>query len=236
MERGTNGAAPILSTETTCIRILSVPSVGAMRQDKMISMIAGRPTAETDLVVQLPEGNYAAHAIMGMWEMSPWRNEPIVEIMMQEGHKIPIGPDQHITGYQVLAPTFNKALEELISKVRSHRYSNNFKAPPFALSVKAPSPVLSAKGRSMVRLRKLDGAAVLVPAGTRAIPIQQIDPTSPPREERIAMTDKLRSAFDVLAVPIERYIGHLVAYEPTPGAAELHEAIVEVEQGAPGAS
>lgn len=200
-----------------------------MRQDKMISLIAGRPTAETDLVVQLPEGNYAAHAVMGVWDMSSWRSEPIIEITMREGHKIPIGPDHHITGYQVLAPTFNKALEELISKVRSHRYSNNFKAPPFALSVNAPPIEPNAKGWNVVRLRKLDGTAVRVPAGTKAIPLQQVDSTSPPSDERIPMTDKLRSAFEVLALPIERYVGHLVAYEPTPGATELHEAIVEGE-------
>lgn len=200
-----------------------------MRQDKMISLIAGRPTAETDLVVQLPEGNYAAHAVMGVWDMAPQRNEPIVEITMREGHKIPLSPNNNLTGYQVLAPTFNKALEELISKVRSHRYANNFTAPPFALSVKAPPLEPNAKGWSMVRLRKLDGTAAHVPAGTKAIPIQQVDPTAPPSNERIPMTDKLRSAFDVLASPIEKFTGHLVLYEPNPGATELHEATVEGE-------
>ena len=84
----------------------------------------------------------------------------------------------------------------------------------------------------MVRLRKLDGTSVQVPAGTKAIPIQRTSaPASPEHDERIPMTADLRSAFDVLARPIEQYEGRLVMYEPTPGATELHEATVEGKQG-----
>lgn len=200
---------------------------------KMLSMISGNPTAETDMTVQLPEGNYAAHAVMGIFPLSPVRQEPIVEITMREGHKIPVGgSDKHITGYTALVPTFDKALEELIYQVRTRRQRNGFTAPPFASSVEPKIPQPNAKGWTMVRLRRLDGTTALVPAGTKAIPLQQVDSTSPPSDERIPMTDKLRSAFEVLALPIEKYVGHLVAYEPSPGATELHEAVVEDEQGA----
>lgn len=200
----------------------------------MVSLIPGNPIAETAMTVQLPEGNYAAHAVMGIFPLSPVRQEIIVEITMREGHKIPVGgAEQYITRYAALVPTFNKALEELTYQVRIRRQRNGFTAPPFASSVEAPPPQPNAKGWSMVRLRKLDGTAALVPAGTKAIRIQQVDTSLPPSDERIPMTEKLRSAFEVLALPIERYLGHLVAYEPTPGASELHEAIVESEKGAP---
>lgn len=198
---------------------------------KFISLLTGPPTAKMDVIVQLPEGNYAAHAVLGPLRMFSDRDETVVEIIMQKGHEIPVGPEQHFPWYQVLAPTFDKALEELISKVRSHRFASNFSAPPFALSVKVLPPTPNGPP---VRLRKLDGTTTQVPGGTKAIPIvreRTAAPASPQQYARIEMTGSLRAAFDRLAGPIERFAGRTVLYEPTPGAAELHEAIVEGEPG-----
>ena len=201
-----------------------------VQRDKFISLLTGPPTAETDMVVQLPEGNYAARAVLGSFALSPETNEPIVEITMREGHKIPVGgSDQYITAYAVRAPTFNKALEELIFQVRSRRRSSGLTPPPFASSVEAQYPEPNAPGWSMVRLRRLDGTAAQVPAGTKVIPLKQGEP--PQHEARIPMTASLRSSLYDIGVPIERYAGRWVMYEPTPGAAEVHEARVEGEPG-----
>jgi hypothetical protein len=88
-------------------------------------------TGRWAVTVRLPEGDYAAHAIVG--ELAP--REVAVEITMEEGHEIPVGPSakQRIRSVVVLRGSVHEAMEELLQKVREQRRANGF-VPARALS------------------------------------------------------------------------------------------------------
>lgn len=184
---------------------------------------------ESNVVVPLPEGDYAAHAVItdhwtetGTGRVGEQRR---IKITMLEGEKIPIGGQEGaILDYTVIAKDLDVAVQNLISQVQIRRASNHF-TPPQRTTPRAR--LASRTSSRHVQLKRPDGTVIEIPATARAIPIKAIDPTKPGDGAPIPLSDELRQSFDVLARPVEQWRGLRVLYEPTPDATELHEAEVE---------
>lgn len=182
---------------------------------------------EADVVVSLPEGDYAAHAVItDRWtdtDRGRVGEQRRIKITMLDGEKIPIGGQERaILDYTVIAKDLEVAVQNLISHVQSSRAGNHFTS-----SQTTRRPRLAPRTTSrQVRMKRADGTVIEVPATTRAIPLA-IDPTKTGYCAPIPLSDKLRESFDVLALPVDQLRGRRVLYTPSPDSTEGHEAEIE---------
>ena len=181
--------------------------------------------AETALAVALPEGTYTARATLAARPLDDGTAEPVVRITMDPGHAIPVGRSgETIDHYAARASSFNEALEALVSLVLAVREMRQFSAPAFE-AVEVPYPPLDAPGWRMVRVRRLDGTAAHVPAGTAVVPVSE--ETARVLAEPIDAIDPMRRLFARKARPVEKQEGRWVLGAPAFGALTVAVMFVE---------
>lgn len=179
----------------------------------------GGTVGESDVIIPLPEGDYAGHAVIRGSDQAGAKRR--ITITMLEGENIPFcEPDGVITNYEVIAEDLNGAVKDLVHVVNMRRSSNHYSARrrPATRAVQR----VAMETLHKVRLTRSDGVVVEVPANTRALPLE---PTSPGTSAKNIYP--LFNGFDDLAMWIERWPGKCVFYKPTPDSTELHVGTVE---------
>ncbi|WP_437729344.1 hypothetical protein [Sorangium sp. So ce861] len=180
-------------------------------------MLIEHVTAESDMIVRLPDGEYEGCAII----VGGGPHGTLVKIMMAQ--PIPIGGiEKHMNGCDVVAQTFEQAATELLEKVAQYRKSNGFKADP-GLSRVDVRP----KDAQLIRLRLRDGTAVDVPSWTKAISVATDGKRDSLRDGPQYMDADAIRAFEHISSSIDQYVGKAVVYRPSRDADFVVNALVE---------
>ncbi|WP_437762196.1 hypothetical protein WME77_29415 [Sorangium sp. So ce764] len=180
-------------------------------------MLITKATAEADITVRLPDGNYEGRAIIG----SSALHETLVEITMTQ--PIPTGGiHKNITGYAGIARTFEQATKELLEKVSQYRKFNNFKTKEGLSRVD-----IRPKGSPLVRLRLHGGTTVDVPSWTKAFQVEHDGADDSLRDGPMHMDTEAINAIEFLGKSIDQCVGRAVVYRPSPDADFVINAVVE---------
>ncbi|MFO0591563.1 MAG: hypothetical protein U0441_28715 [Polyangiaceae bacterium] len=188
-----------------------------------------RSIAQTTMVVSLPEGAYGAHAVLGI--QGQVSDKPLIEVMMEKEHVIPLGSDSKLPRYATTRSSFNEALAELLNTILLKRRESRFTPPPPPpLLLERQYPTQGSAGWQMVRVRRMDGAVTYIPAGTKVL--HQFDGASAHHLPSMKSSRALRHALHASPDTIEQNRGKWVFCEWTPGSPELHAVRLEPEHEA----